>query len=190
MNKLAVSLCVIATILLITGCISNGISDSSAIDAKSSYIINDTHDQPLEEAGKISEESTKNSSKVNKLANTTKIPISMPSKDTKDVRYVEVEEDSSLQEKVEIIIDFISHEIFNDLPIKVTVYGSETARVELVEPTDLENSRVSWKDDYLNEYTKEYTVNAIIKNIIQEGYKGNWIKNVQLYYEGELISLD
>ncbi|WP_042272974.1 hypothetical protein [Faecalimicrobium dakarense] len=189
MNKLAVNLGIIATILLITGCASNNISDSSAIDAKSSYIIDDTQSQPLEAAGEVNG-ITKDSGKANKFVNTTKIPISMLSKDVKDIRFVEVEENSSLEEKVETIINFISHEAFNDLPIKVTVYGEETARVELVEPTDIENSRVSWKDDYLNEYTKEYTVNAIIKNIIQEGYKGTWIKNVQLYYEDELISLD
>lgn len=190
MNKLAVNLGVIATILLITGCESN---DSSAIDAKSSYVIDDTHGQPLEVAGEING-TTKDSGKANKFVNTIKVPISMLSKDVKDVkdiRFVEVEENSSLQEKVETIINFISHEVFNDLPIKVTISESETAaRVELVEPTDIENSRVSWKDDYLNEYTKEYTVNAIIKNIIQEGYKGTWIKKVQLYYEDELISLD
>lgn len=189
MNKLAVNLGVIATILLITGCASNDISDSSTIDSKSSYIIDDTHSQPLEVAGEVNG-ITKDSSKENKLVNPIKIPISMLSKDVKDIRFVEVEENSSLQEKVEAIINFISHEAFNDLPIKVNVDEPETAKVELVEPNNIENSRVSWKDDYLNEYTKEYTVNAIIKNIIQEGYKGTWIKNVQLYYEGELISLD
>ena len=37
---------------------------------------------------------------------------------------------------------------------------------------------------------KEYTLNVILKNILQEEYKGNWIENIQLYYQGELISLN
>jgi len=74
--------------------------------------------------------------------------------------------------------------------MKITVYGKNTAKVELIEPKDSINATVSWKDDYLNEYTKEYTINTIIKNIIQEEYKGEWIEKVQLYYENELIQLD
>lgn len=185
MNKLAVNLGLIATILLITGCKINDISDSSTKDAKSSYTINDIQSAPLESATA----KTEDRKKIGK-ENTIKIPINLLSKDVKDVEYIEVKEDSSLEEKIEHIINFISHKAFNDLTMKVTVYKSEKAIIELIEPEDLENSRVSWKEDYLNEYTKEYTVNTIIKNIIQEGHKGTWIKSVQLYYKDELISLD
>jgi hypothetical protein len=89
-----------------------------------------------------------------------------------------------------MIIKTISRESFNGLPISVTIYGKDTAKIELKEPKDLSNSRVSWKADYLNEDSKEYTINTIIKNIIQEDYKGAWIEKVQLYYENELIQLD
>lgn len=187
MNKLAVSLCVIATILLITACTGNKVQDISIIKDNISYITNDGQVQP-KEILESNLENTKKSNKINKDVNMVQIPISIVSKNVKDVKYLEIEESSSLEEKIQLIIDSISEECFNKLPINVTIFGNETAKVELVE--DLENSRISWKDDYLNEYTKEYTVNTIIKNIIQEGYKGMWIKKVQLYYEDELISLD
>ena len=46
------------------------------------------------------------------------------------------------------------------------------------------------KEDYLNEDIKEQTLKVLLENILQEEYKGQWIEKVQLYYEGELLSLN
>lgn len=94
-----------------------------------------------------------------------------------------------MEEKLNLIVNAISQECFNGLPIKASVYNENIAKVELLENDNL-SSRVSWKDDYLNDQMKEYTLNVILKNILQEEYKGNWIENIQLYYQGELISLN
>ena len=48
----------------------------------------------------------------------------------------------------------------------------------------------TWKEDYLNEDIKEQTLKVLLENILQEEYKGQWIEKVQLYYEGELLSLN
>ena len=45
-------------------------------------------------------------------------------------------------------------------------------------------------EDYLNEDIKEQTLKVLLENILQEEYKGQWIEKVQLYYEGELLSLN
>lgn len=186
MNKLAVSLFLIATILLTIACANNDFGYSSIIDFESSSIVNNEDEIYLKE----DQVTMKDSINLQNASKTIKIPINIVSKDVKDIKYLEIKEDSSLQEKIEIIIGTISKECFNGLPIKVTVYGKNTAKIELIEPKVSTKLRISWKDDYLNEYTKEYTVNTIIRNIIQEEYKGDWIEKVQLYYEGELIQLD
>ena len=46
------------------------------------------------------------------------------------------------------------------------------------------------KEGYLNEDIKEQTLKVLLENILQEEYKGQWIEKVQLYYEGELLSLN
>lgn len=57
----------------------------------------------------------------------------------------------------------------------------------MIEPD--EKSRVSWKDDYLNEQNIIYTINNIIKNVIQEEDNSIWIEEVEIYYNGKLIEL-
>ena len=52
------------------------------------------------------------------------------------------------------------------------------------------NKRFIWKEDYLNEDIREQTLKVLLENILQEEYKGQWIEKVQLYYEGELLSLN
>jgi hypothetical protein len=183
MNKLAVSLFLIATTLL-TIASTNGDSSQDRIIDVEPYSIVDNNNEIYLQKEQVTMKNSINSQK------TIKIPIHIASKDRNDTKYLEIKEDSSLQEKIENVISVISSECFNGLSMKVTVYGKSTAKVELIEPKDPNNSTVSWKDDYLNEYTKEYTINTIIKNIIQEEYKGEWIDKVQLYYENELIQLD
>ena len=34
------------------------------------------------------------------------------------------------------------------------------------------------------------SLKVLLENILQEEYKGQWIEKVQLYYEGELLSLN
>ncbi|HSQ87940.1 hypothetical protein [Romboutsia sp.] len=186
MNKLAVSLFLIATTLLTIAFTKKDWNYNNIIDFEPFPVINNEYKTYLDQG----QSTVKSSINLQKPSNTIKIPINIVSKDTKNIKYLEIKKDSSLQQKIEIIISTISKECFNNLPIKITVYGKNTAKIELIEPKDSTKNRVSWKKDYLNEYTKEYTINTIIKNVIQEEYKGDWIEKVQLYYEDELIQLD
>ena len=70
------------------------------------------------------------------------------------------------------------------------IYGNDIAKIELLEFDESLNKRVSWKEDFLNEDIKEQTLKVLLENILQEEYKGQWIEKVQLYYEGELLSLN
>lgn len=172
MKKIAIVLFLIATTLLVTACEIKEQSYNNLVDEKTSKqnVINNVKDEHIK---------------------TIKIPIITTSNDLNETKYIEVNENSSIQEKMKIIVDAISQEAFNNLPMNVKVYSKKNiAKIELIEHESSNKSRVTWKDDYLNEDTKEYTINTIVKNILQEEYKGEWIEKVQLYYNGELIEID
>ena len=117
-----------------------------------------------------------------------KIPIEIISKDEKIVKYLQIDEESSLKDKLRLILDTLSNEYFNGLDMEVEVKEKDNlVKINLIEPD--KKSRVSWKDDYLNEQNIIYTINNIIKNVIQEEDNSIWIEEVEIYYNGKLIEL-
>ncbi|MCQ7012752.1 hypothetical protein M9Y11_17895, partial [Clostridioides difficile] len=80
------------------------------------------------------------------------------------------------------------NEYFNGLDMEIEVKEKDNlVKINLIEPD--KKSRVSWKDDYLNEQNIIYTINNIIKNVIQEEDNSIWIEEVEIYYNGKLIEL-
>ena len=174
MNKIAVSFLIIATTLLSTACMDYSIS---AVDSKESAVVKKDED--------AKEETT---SKMINSKKTTKIPIEIISKDEKIVKYLQIDEESSLKDKLRLILDTLSNEYFNGLDMEVEVKEKDNlVKINLIEPD--KKSRVSWKDDYLNEQNIIYTINNIIKNVIQEEDNSIWIEEVEIYYNGKLIEL-
>ncbi|MBP3907278.1 MAG: hypothetical protein J6D12_09240 [Peptostreptococcaceae bacterium] len=57
--------------------------------------------------------------------------------------------------------------------------------VNLVESKE---SHKSWKNDFLDENNLEETTLLLVKNLLQEDYKGEWINTVHITYEGEDIN--
>ncbi|MCR8745064.1 hypothetical protein [Romboutsia lituseburensis] len=184
MKKIAMTLFLIATTLLATSC-TNDKQSSNIIDEKPSSIIVNSDEKSLN----ISENTVKGNELIRK-DNFIEMPISVMVNDVTTTKYIKVDSKSSLEEKLNVIINGISQECFNGLPMNVTVFGKNTAKINLVEYKDSQKNRVTWKDDYLNDSTKEYTINTIIKNVIQDSYNGDWIEKVQLYYNDELIQID
>lgn len=181
MRKITVSLLLIATIFVNVACANNDkFKDNKIIETEQTPIISSVESEDNETASKS----------INKGAKMIDMPIQINSNGIDEIKYLELREDSSLQDKIETITKTISQESFNGLPIKATVCGSDIVKVELVELSDDKESRVTWKQDYLNEHTKESTIDNIVKNILQDGYKGPWIDKVKLYYNEELITLD
>ena len=165
MNKIVVSFILVSGLLLTTACTNNSkIKESSIIDLNSSSIINSDESSN----SKNSNYTKSKSDNINKTKNIIKFPIILipkDDKDEKDIKYLEVNEDSTLEEKLNLIVNAISQECFNGLPIKASVYNENIAKVELLENDNL-SSRVSWKDDYLNDQMKEYTLNVILKKYL------------------------
>ena len=168
MNKIAVSFLIIATTLLSTACMDYSISAVELVDSKESAVVKKDEDAKEE--------------------TTTKIPIEIISKDEKIVKYLQIDEESSLKDKLRLILDTLSNEYFNGLDMEVEVKEKDNlVKINLIEPD--KKSRVSWKDDYLNEQNIIYTINNIIKNVIQEEDNSIWIEEVEIYYNGKLIEL-
>ncbi len=153
------------------------ISAVELVDSKESAVVKKDDD--------VREETT---SKMINSKNTTKIPIEIISKDGKIVKYLQIDEESTLKDKLRLILDTLSKEYFNGLDMEVEVKEKDNlVKINLIEPD--EKSRVSWKDDYLNEQNIIYTINNIIKNVIQEEDNSIWIEEVEIYYNGKLIEL-
>ncbi|EJA6796557.1 TPA: hypothetical protein KRQ71_001396 [Clostridioides difficile] len=177
MNKIAVSFLIIATTLLSTACMDYSISAVELVDSKESAVVKKDED--------AKEETT---SKMINSKKTTKIPIEIISKDEKIVKYLQIDEESSLKDKLRLILDTLSNEYFNGLDMEIEVKEKDNlVKINLIEPD--KKSRVSWKDDYLNEQNIIYTINNIIKNVIQEEDNSIWIEEVEIYYNGKLIEL-
>ena len=177
MYKLTIILFIIFLTLFNTACtLENKVKESSSIETNSSSMIN--------EEAKLEDKSIQNK-QTKKTSSTVEIPITLMQdyiKEDKQVKYLQIE--------VNKVVSVISSECFSNLPMKVKIYGNDIAKIELLEFDESLNKRVSWKEDYLNEDIKEQTLKVLLENILQEEYKGQWIEKVQLYYEGELLSLN
>ena len=178
MYKLTIILFIIFLTLFNTACtLENEVTNSSSM---------------INEEAKLEDKSIQNK-QTKKTSSTVEIPITLMQdyiKEDKQVKYLQIEANTTLEEKVNKVVSVISSECFSNLPMKVKIYGNDIAKIELLEFDESLNKRVSWKEDYLNEDIKEQTLKVLLENILQEEYKGQWIEKVQLYYEGELLSLN
>ncbi|SCH03853.1 hypothetical protein [Romboutsia sp. 1001713B170207_170306_H8] len=169
MNKLLKTIFLSTTILFNTACT---ISDSN---------ISGIDDLDKTKIAKFSSESS----------NLITIPIQIDFDDPSKIVEVKCSENDSIEEKVNLVLDTISKECFNSLPIKGEIVGNSVVEIELNE-YDEESKKISWKRDYLNEYTKDYTINIIVQNLIQDTLKTETynIKDVRVYYDDRLITLN
>ncbi|QJA08989.1 hypothetical protein HF520_08525 [Romboutsia sp. CE17] len=126
-----------------------------------------------------------------KTSNSETLAIQIDSKDASQFVEIEYDANSTNKEKVNLILSTISKECFNGLPIKASIVNNNYVEINLEEFKD-DSKEISWKVDYLNEYAKFDTINLIVKNILQDNYKSKSlnIKEVSVYYNNELITLD
>ncbi len=111
MNKLLKTILLSTTILFNTACTKNDINISS-IDSLDKKNI------------------TKFSSESNSLIT---IPIQIDFNDPSKIVEVECNKNSSIDEKVNLVLNTISKECFNSLPIKGEIVGNSVVEIELNE---------------------------------------------------------
>lgn len=168
MNKLTKSIFLSTIILFNTGCSKTDNSVDEIKTANNSNIKVHTEERSNNIKCANIEINTIDSSKVVKL---------------------EYNIDSTLEEKVNLILKLISENCFSGLPMQGKITDYKVVEIDLKED---ESSKVSWEKTYLNDHTKDETINLIVKNILQEDFKfeTNYIKEVRLYYDDNLITLD
>ncbi len=185
MYKLTIILFIIFSTLFNTACtLESEVNKGSSSENNNSSMIN--------KGDKLDEKTIQNK-QSKKISGIIEIPIILMqdyTKEDKQVKYLQIDTSTTLEEKINTVVKAVSSECFSNLPMKVKVYGNDTAKIELLEFDDTLNKRVSWKEDYLNKDIKEQTMKVLLENILQEEYNGQWIEKVQLYYEGELLSLN
>lgn len=168
MKNIVLSLIIVLVASLIVAC-----SDDDYI--KENDIIKP--DNTIQNNSSITSDIIKSTSK------TDKFPIYVLDKNVSQVKYLPIDISLSIQEKINIIADTMSAICFNDLPIDIVVEGKK-ANVNLIESDE---SRKTWKNDFLNEDNFEDTTLLLVKNLLQEDYEGEWIDTVHLAYEGKDI---
>ena len=124
MYKLTIILFIIFSTLFNTACTSeNGVKESSFIKINSPSMIN--------EEVKLEEKSIQ-SKQAKKTSSTVEIPITLMQdyiKEYKKVKYLQIEANTTLEEKVNKVVNVISSECFNSLPMRVRdVPGNDTQK--------------------------------------------------------------
>lgn len=125
---------------------------------------------------------TSNTKKL--VSKEVKLPIYFLDKNIRKVKYLSIDDNLPIEEKIKIISNTISTICFNDLPIDIDI-DEKKVNVNLVESKE---SHKSWKNDFLDENNLEETTLLLVKNLLQEDYKGEWINTVHITYEGKDIN--
>lgn len=170
MNKLTTTIFLSTTILFNTACtnVNSNIESSKSLENTEIFKANEVKDSSLE-----------------------RISLQIDSKDPSKEIEIELDANSSIKDKVNEILDRISEECFNGLPIEAKIVNNRVVEIELSEYDD-ESKKVSWKNDYLNDHMKKYTINVIVKNILEDRFKSETssAKEVRIYYNDKLVTLD
>jgi hypothetical protein len=112
-------------------------------------------------------------------------------------RLISIPKTQSLEEKVNDLLDSVSKNNFKNLKIEIlrveeTQPGYKSLKVNLKEnpgfiiPDSLGNYR-SWYEHFQGSMGGDQTTIVLIESILQREYTGDWIDEVEFYYQGEKI---
>ena len=79
-------------------------------------------------------------------------------------------------------------DFFESLTYRVSLLKGVDEKKVNVNLVESKESHKSWKNDFLDENNLEETTLLLVKNLLQEDYKGEWINTVYITYEGEDIN--
>jgi len=112
-------------------------------------------------------------------------------------RLILIPTNQSLEEKLDDLLDSVSKNNFKDLNIEIlsveeTQPGYKSLKVNLKEnpgfiiPDSLGNYR-SWYEHFQGSMGGDQTTLVLIESILQREYTGDWIDEVEFYYQGEKL---
>ncbi|OCA99803.1 hypothetical protein [Clostridium beijerinckii] len=139
---------------------------------------------------KKASETTSDAKKVNKLKLSI-YSIDDNSLEPNQSGTIEVNENSTLQDKLKELAKAVSEKKFDNLPIEVksidTVNGKKVATINL---TDSNNKK--WVPKFQGSTGGSVTANTLIENFLQSNNKskGEWIDGVKFLYNNEAIEYE
>ncbi|MBK7711016.1 MAG: hypothetical protein IPJ37_08745 [Bacteroidales bacterium] len=102
-----------------------------------------------------------------------------------------------LAEKIRILLDTISKSNFNNLKFEIlridkTKDGGKLLKINLKEPQDFKipedlGKFHTWYDFFQGSYGGEQTTIILIESILQRQFTGDWIDELEFYYQNEPI---
>lgn len=124
---------------------------------------------------------------------TSRSIIIVPSVD----RFISIPAKQTLDNKVNSLLDSISKNSFNNLKIKSLGIaeirkGYKSLKVNLLENSgfkipDSLGKYKSWYDFFQGSAGGQHTTEVLIESILQREYKGDWIDEIEFYYQNEKI---
>ncbi len=110
-------------------------------------------------------------------------------------RLISVPKNDSLEKKISTLLDSVSDNNFNNLKIEVVdineiTEGKKSLLLNLKEnpgfiiPDSLGNYR-NWYDFFQGSMRGEQTTIILIESVLQREFAGNWIDEVEFYYQNE-----
>jgi hypothetical protein len=110
-------------------------------------------------------------------------------------RLISVPKNESIEKKIRTLLDSVSNNHFNSLKIEVlsfneTPEGKKSLVVNLKEnpgfimPDSLGNYR-NWYDFFQGSMRGEQTTIILIESVLQREFAGDWIDEVEFYYQNE-----
>ena len=99
---------------------------------------------------------------------------------------IEIDKNKSIIEKLKIISNEVSKELFENRRIEVLKIENNIAYIDLKDD-DINNS---WYNTFQGSTGASITAYGLLENFLQEEYTGKWIDGVYLTYNGEMPEMD
>lgn len=97
--------------------------------------------------------------------------------------YIQIYTNTSMEEKLKSIADYLSKSYFANLPIEVVKIEDNIAFINLKEDV---NNKSSWSTYYFQgSYGGRQTATKLIETFLQRNYKEEWIKGVKFMYNDQ-----
>lgn len=98
--------------------------------------------------------------------------------------YIQVYTNTSMEEKLNSIAQYLSKSHFTNLPIEIVKIEDNIAYINLKEDS---NNKYNWSNYYFQgSYGGMKTATKLIETFLQRNYKGEWIKGVRFMYNDQI----
>jgi hypothetical protein len=152
-------------ITILTGCKDNSISDTSKLNNEVTLL-----------------------KKEEKHPEVVSLPVYTINEDNYELieveDYIQIYTNTSMEEKLKTIADYLSKSYFESLPIEIVKIEDDIVYINLKEDV---NNKFSWSTYYFQgSYGGRQTATKLIETFLQRNYKEDWIKGVKFMYNDQV----